>query len=122
MIASSSNNETNNTLWDKVGIPTRGLALQSAIRTGLSYDVFLQIAEITRIDKKELAACLFIAATAPLHLISAEIMSVKKFAQFARTNSAISIRTVYFKIPNNFLNRFVTAICVNEMLIIKGFN
>jgi putative toxin-antitoxin system antitoxin component (TIGR02293 family) len=66
MIALSSNNETNNTLWGKVGIPSRGLALQSAISKGLSYDVFVQIAELTRIDKKALAACLSIAP-ATLH-------------------------------------------------------
>lgn len=66
MLALSSNNETNNTLWDKVGIPSRGLALQSAISKGLSYDVFVQMAELTRIDKKTLAACLSIAP-ATLH-------------------------------------------------------
>lgn len=49
------------TVWDKVGIPSRGLALQSAIRNGLPYDVFLQIAELTRIDKRELAASLAIS-------------------------------------------------------------
>ena len=61
MLALSSNNETNNTLWDKVGIPSRGLALQSAISKGLSYDVFVQMARLTRINKKALAACLSIA-------------------------------------------------------------
>jgi putative toxin-antitoxin system antitoxin component (TIGR02293 family) len=44
-------------------MPFRDLALQSAISKGLSYDVFVQIAELTRIDKKSLAACLPIAPT-----------------------------------------------------------
>lgn len=66
MLALSLNNETNNTLWDKVGIPSRGLALHSAISNGLSYKVFLQMAELTGIDKKDLAACLSIAP-ATLH-------------------------------------------------------
>lgn len=54
-------NEINNTLWDKVGIPSRGLALQSAISKGLFFDVFVHMAELTQIDKKTLAASISIA-------------------------------------------------------------
>jgi putative toxin-antitoxin system antitoxin component (TIGR02293 family) len=47
-------------LWNNIGIPQRGLALHAAISKGFSYTVFLQIADITRISKKELAANLSI--------------------------------------------------------------
>jgi putative toxin-antitoxin system antitoxin component (TIGR02293 family) len=50
----------------KLGIPSRGLALHFAINNGLSYDIFLHIAELTRLDKRELAASLSIAL-ATLH-------------------------------------------------------
>jgi putative toxin-antitoxin system antitoxin component (TIGR02293 family) len=66
MLKLGSNQQINKTLWGKIGIPSRGLALHSAINNGLSYDVFLRIAELTRLDKRELAASLSIAP-ATLH-------------------------------------------------------
>jgi putative toxin-antitoxin system antitoxin component (TIGR02293 family) len=62
MLPLGSKSAIQNSVWDKVGIPSRGLALQSAISKGLPYTVFLQIAGLTRIDKKELAACLSISS------------------------------------------------------------
>jgi hypothetical protein len=52
MFALSLNSETYNTLWNKVGIPSRGLALISAISKGLSYGVFARIAELHILKKK----------------------------------------------------------------------
>lgn len=57
----TAKNENNDTLWDKVGIPPRGLALETAISKGLPYNVFLNIIELTGIDKNTLATCLSIS-------------------------------------------------------------
>lgn len=66
MLAASTDNNTHCSIWEQVGIPSRGIALHSAIHKGLSYDVFLHMAALTGIEKKELTTSLSIAP-ATLH-------------------------------------------------------
>jgi putative toxin-antitoxin system antitoxin component (TIGR02293 family) len=66
MLAVNHNTHPNHAIWEQIGIPSRGKALHAAINKGLPYDVFVHMAQLTGIEKKELAMCLSIAP-ATLH-------------------------------------------------------
>ena len=61
MLAFKPSLQNNDSLWDKVGIPSRGLALHNAIKNGLPYHVYTALAAITKIDKKDIAKYIAIA-------------------------------------------------------------
>jgi hypothetical protein len=56
MITSNSQPINANSIWDKVGIPCRGIALHAAINSGFSYRIFSTIAEFMGMENKELAS------------------------------------------------------------------
>lgn len=66
MFVAEIDNQINYSIWERVGIPSRGIALHCAIHDGLNYDVFLKMANLTGIEKKALAKSLSIAP-ATLH-------------------------------------------------------
>jgi putative toxin-antitoxin system antitoxin component (TIGR02293 family) len=66
MLSVSTNNQVDQSIWEQIGIPSRGIALHTAIHTGLPYDVFLHMAALTGIEKKVLAKSLGMAP-ATLH-------------------------------------------------------
>ena len=49
------------TLWSRVGIPARGMALHEAIHNGLSFNVYHELASITTMYKKDIARVMAIA-------------------------------------------------------------
>ncbi len=48
-------------IWDKLGVPSRGIALLSDIESGFAYEVFPKIAELVQMNERKLAASLSIS-------------------------------------------------------------
>lgn len=61
MLAFKPSMQNNETLWTKVGIPSRGLALHNAIKSGLPYHVYTELAAVTKLDKRDIANYVAIA-------------------------------------------------------------
>lgn len=57
-----SNVYIENNVWKKLGIPSRGIALLSAIESGFPYEVFSKIAELVQMNERKLAASLSISS------------------------------------------------------------
>ena len=54
---------TDDSLWDEIGLPSRGEALYRVVRDGLRYSTFCQIAVLAGTDSKLLAEILDISPT-----------------------------------------------------------
>ena len=48
-------------IWNKLGIPSRGIALLSGIKRGFAHEVFPKIAELVQMNERRLAASLSIS-------------------------------------------------------------
>jgi putative toxin-antitoxin system antitoxin component (TIGR02293 family) len=66
-------------VWEIVGIPSRGVALYTALNNGLSFSVYQKIANLVQLDKKEIATF--------LHLAPATIARRAKTGKFNREES-----------------------------------
>lgn len=64
------------TIWESVGIPSRGNDLYTALNEGLAYDVFSRLAQVTQLDKKEIAKV--------IHLAPATLARRAKTGRFSR--------------------------------------
>ena len=66
-------------VWDKVGIPARGNALYKVLEDGVAYDIFHNVADLTQLDKKDVAKA--------IHLAPATLARRAKSGKFNRQES-----------------------------------
>lgn len=84
-------------VWERVGIPERGIQLHKAIHSGLPFDVYHRIAEVSLMEKSEIASILRLAPATLSRRAKEKRFKVEEGDKFFRLAELISAATELFE-------------------------
>ncbi len=99
--------EDKQSVWDSLGIPPRGSELYALLNEGLSFEVFIQIAELTQLDKKEVANVIHLAPATLARRAKAGRFNREESDKFYRLTEVVNAAVELFENDINAANQWL---------------
>lgn len=84
-------------IWQQVGIPSRGDLLFEAINKGLPYEVYNKLADVIQIDKREIADAINLASATLARRAKTGKFTKEESDKFYRLTEVLSASTELFE-------------------------